>query len=111
MTILAFYSVETDDFGFERHTFDDMLDEEAFEMLYKARIEDAENWNNRIHFYDVESFDGENANGFFDQYGIFDSTQMQEDFNDEELDNGYWMKILHIPSDDVNMIIKKYWDE
>jgi len=95
MTILAFWKVG--DFDFERHTFDDCLHEEAFRKLWESRnLIDA-------RFYDVESFTLDDAYGLHNYMGNADD--LEEDYNDEILDGGYWMKALLIPSDTVKEII------
>lgn len=103
MTILAFWSVDLGDLDIERHTLDDMSDLDAFDILWHKRDE------LNARFYDMESHYGAK-----DPYGlgydpwIADSDQFQEDYNDEELDDGgWWTKVLHIPSDDVKLVINE----
>lgn len=78
---LVFYPV-TNELGFERHTFDLMTDEEAWKELQKlegARV------------YDMTRSD---RNGQMLDLGDF-----VEDYNDEELDGGWWSIILTLPEE------------
>lgn len=78
---LVFYPV-TNELGFERHTFDLMTDEEAWKELQKlegARV------------YDMTRSD---RNGQTLDLGDF-----VEDYNDEELDGGWWSIILTLPEE------------
>ena len=76
-----------------------MSDEEAFEKLLESK--------DIIRFYDPESDDE------CDYYGlsqwIRNANILEGDYNDEDLDGGWWMKYLLIPCDKVREIIyKKY---
>lgn len=78
---LVFYPV-TNELGFERHTFDLMTDEEAWKELQKlegARV------------YDMTRSD---RNG-----QMLDMGDFVEDYNDEELDGGWWSIILTLPEE------------
>lgn len=100
MTILAFWTVGS--YEVERHTLDNVSDLDAFDILWHKRDELC------ARFYDMDSHYGNK-----DTYGIgydpwiADSDQFQEDYNDEDLDSGYWTKVLHIPSDDVKQVINE----
>ena len=89
MTILVFYAVDND-FDWERHTFDELSDEQAFEMMWEERGSDD------LHFYDVESRD----------YGsrILNGDEFEMDYNDELLDGGWWVKVLHVSPEFFNQI-------
>ena len=90
MTILAFWKVGG--WEVERHTLDDVSHEEAFDTL----------WHNRdrldAHFYDIE-YEG------YDRH-MLNASEFENDYNDELYDGGYWVKVLHIPSDDVKRIME-----
>lgn len=90
MTILAFWKVGGGEV--ERHTLDVVSHEEAFDIL----------WHNRdkleAHFYDIE-YKG------YDRH-ILNASEFEDDYNDELYDDGYWVKVLHIPSDDVKRIME-----
>ena len=98
MTILAFYPVDND-LDLERYSFEDMLHEDAFRLLWKNRRKlDA-------RFYNIEDFVCD-----YDEYGLRrylgSADDFEQDYNDEELDNGgWWCKALLIPSDTVKEII------
>lgn len=96
MTILVFYPVDNV-LGWEREDFDCMSDKDAFNIL----------WNNGdsvyARFYDIESHCGDR--GELDQY-IRNADDFQTDYNDEELDGGWWCKTLHVPTDYVKQIIE-----
>lgn len=95
MTIFVFWKVG--DYDFERHSLDNTSHEEAFRLLW----ENQEKLDAR--FYDVESFT------LFDYYGLHqymgNADDLEEDYNDELLDGGYWMKALLVPSNTVRKII------
>lgn len=98
MTILAFWPV-----GYmgenipERDTFDCVTHEEAFKELWEKR----KKWN--VRFYDMESFILDDAHGLRRHFGVAD--EFEEDYNNEELDGGYWCKALLVPSDYVKQVI------
>lgn len=96
MTILAFWKVGNGDV--ERHTLDNVSHEEAFDILWHKRDE------LEAKFYDVESFALDDAHGLHQYIGNADD--FEEDYNDELLDGEHWVKVLHIPSDDVKLIIE-----
>ena len=95
MTILVFYPVENA-LGWERHDFDCMADDAAFKVL----------WANQdklyARFYDMDSHYGDR--GELDQY-IRNADDFETDYNDEELDGGWWCKSLHVPTDFVKQIV------
>ena len=96
MTILAFWSVDSD---IERHTLDNMLDSEAFEILFRRAMGGDE----EFHFYDIESFSMDDAYGL--RQHLLNGDDFQEDYNGEWLDGGHWCKVMHIPSDEVKRIM------
>lgn len=78
---LVFYPVDNE-LKFERHTFDAMTDEEAWNELQKlegARV------------YDMTRSD---RNG-----QMLDMGDFVEDYNDEELDGGWWSIVLALPEE------------
>lgn len=90
MTILAFWSAGS--YDIERHTLDDVSDEEAFDILWHKRDElDAQ-------FYDIE-YDG------YDRH-MLNGSEFEQDYNDELLDGGMWVKVLHIDEEYVKQIIE-----
>lgn len=95
MTILVFWKVG--DYDFERHSLDNTSHEEAFRLLW----ENQEKLDAR--FYDVESFTLDDYYGLHQYMGNADD--LEEDYNDELLDGGYWMKALLVPSNTVRVII------
>ena len=81
---LAFYKVDNS-LGYERHTFDDIYDDpnRILKMLYnlpddECRISDL---STNLH-----------------RTGMFlDLSDLIEDYNDEELDGGWWSVLLEYP--------------
>lgn len=69
--IFAFYAVSNSQ-DYERHTFDDIIDKpmEILEMLTKLRDDE---W----HLYNLSNPD--------------DVRIFEDDYNNEELDGGYWV--------------------
>lgn len=91
MTILVFWSVGS--YEIERHTLDDVSDEEAFDILWHKRDElDA-------RFYDIE-YDG------YDRH-MLNGSEFEQDYNDELLDGGKWVKVLHIDEEYVKQIMEE----
>ena len=78
---LVFYPVENE-LKIERHTFDLMTDEEAWEELCKVE---------GVRIYDLTR---SNRNG-----SMLDMGDFVEDYNDEELDGGWWSVILTLPDE------------
>lgn len=81
---LAFYKVDNS-LGYERHTFDDIYDDPCRiqEMLFKLP-------NDECRIYDL------NTN--LKRAGMFlDLSDLIEDYNDEELDGGWWSVLLEYP--------------
>ena len=95
MRLLVFWAVDSD---FERHEFDCDYDADAFKKL----------WDNRknigARFYDL------NARGYNDsrwQYGILSLVDFELDYNDEELDGGYWCVVLELDEEYVKKIVEE----
>ena len=76
--ILAFYKV-TNHLDFDRHTFDGMTNEEIVSELKKLPSEE-------VRFYDLSRTDWSSP---FPCLADF-----VEDYNDEELDGGWWCIVL-----------------
>lgn len=76
---LVFYPVENE-LGLGRRTFDAMTDEEAWKKLGEVE---------GIRVYDLTRSD---RNG-----RTLDMGDFMEDYNDEELDGGWWSIILTLP--------------
>lgn len=92
MTILAFWTIISDEV--DRHTLEGMFDLEAFDILWHKRDElDA-------RFYSMDSDQ-------FDQYGIRNASDFQEDYNNTDLDGGKWTKVLVLDEDYVKQIIEE----
>lgn len=91
MTILVFWSVGS--YEIERHTLDDVSDEEAFDILWHKRFE------LEAHFYDIE-YDG------YDRH-MLNGSEFEQDYNDEILDGGHWVKVLHLDEEYVKQIIEE----
>lgn len=91
MTILAFWSAGS--YEVERHTLDDVSDEEAFDILWHKRDE------LEAHFYDIE-YDG------YDRH-MLNGSEFEQDYNDEMLDGGMWVKVLRIDEEYVKQIIEE----
>lgn len=79
---LVFYPVNNE-LGLDRHTFDAMTDEEAWKELQKSE------W---IRVYDMTRSD---RNG-----RMLDMGDFVEDYNDEELDGGWWSVVLALPDEE-----------
>ena len=78
MRYAVFYPVDNNK-GYERHTFDDITDDNIIaEMLREVE---------GIKVYNLESTNRSKEVGLFD---------LEDDYNDEELDGGYWLKILNL---------------
>ena len=78
MRYAVFYPVNNNK-GYERHSFDNFTDDKvAAEMLSEVE---------GIKVYNLESTNRSKEVGLFD---------LEEDYNDEELDGGYWLKILNL---------------
>ena len=98
MTILAFYPVGNEsDWG--RDEFDAVTDEEAFRAMWAHRVE------MDVRFYDMESHYGNHDTYDIGCYHIGEADDFETDYNNEELDGGWWCKCLHVPSDIVKQII------
>ena len=87
---LVFYPVDNE-LKLERHTFDLMTDEEAWKELQKLE---------GVRVYDLTRSD---RNGRMLDLGDF-----VEDYNDEELDGGWWSTVLTLPDGQENE--KKEWN-
>lgn len=93
MTILVFWSVGS--YEIERHTLDNVSDLDAFDILWHKRDElDA-------RFYDMT----ERRTGDF--YLMGTPSDFEEDYNDEMLDGGHWVKVLHLDEEYVKQIIEE----
>lgn len=81
---LAFYSVDNSK-GYERHTFDNLT---AKETLAKLQELEGDEW----HLYDLST----------DSYNTrtLSLADLQEDYNDEELDGGFWCVVIDLDSID-----------
>ncbi len=96
MTILVFWSVDSDEMA--RHTLDNVSDVDAFDILWHKRDElDA-----RFYNMDTGSYSDP-----FGQYGILNSSDFDEDYNNEELDGGQWTKVMRIDEEDVKQIVEE----
>jgi len=95
MRLLVFWAVSS---KFERHEFDCDYDEDAFKRL----------WDNRkkigARFYDLNA---RNYNDSMWQYGIASLSDLEDDYNDEMLDGGYWCLILELDEDFVKQIVEE----
>lgn len=78
MRYAVFYPVNNNK-GYGRHTFDNFTDDKIIaKMLGEV---------DGIKVYNLESTNRGKEVGLFD---------LEEDYNDEELDGGYWLKILNL---------------
>ena len=96
MTILVFWPVLS--YEVERHTLDNVGDVEAFDILWHMRDELG------ATFYNLDTSSYSNP---FDQYGIRNASDFEEDYNDEVLDHGCWTKVIRIDSEYVKQIINE----
>lgn len=96
MTILAFWTAGS--YEVERHTFDNMSDLDAFDILWHKRDE----LSARFYHMDTSSYSDP-----FGQYGILNASDFEEDYNDEELDGGQWTRVIRLDEDDVKQIINE----
>ena len=96
MTILAFWPVGS--YEVERHTLDNVSDVDAFDILWHKRDELGANFYN----LDTSSYSDP-----FGQYGILNASDFEEDYNDEVLDRGNWVKVLRVDVDYVKQIINE----
>lgn len=95
MRILVFWSVDSD---FERHEFDCDTDEYAFEQLWKNRDEVG------ARFFDMGARMYNDSNW---QHGIASLADFEDDYNNEELDGGYWCLILDLDENYVKQIVEE----
>ena len=72
---LAFYKVGNSQ-GYERHTFDMWFDRPQVIKEMLSNLNDDE-----LHCYDMDN--------------ATDMSIFQDDFNDEELDNGWWCVVIN----------------
>lgn len=77
-TLLAFYRVDSD---FDRHSFDVISDEKAYQALSKMGDE-------YCKIYDLSTNKGTGKE--------LDLADFERDYNDELLDGGWWTKVLVI---------------
>ena len=78
MRYAVFYPLDNNkDYG--RHSFDDITDDKVIAEM----LRDVEG----IKVYNLESTNRSKEVGLFD---------LEDDYNDEELDGGYWLKILNL---------------
>jgi len=83
--VLVFYRVDNP-LGFDRHSFDNMDDDEAYKELMKlVKYEDDHN----------DDFD-DDFNGFIRIFDTMHLADFQDDFNDEVLDDGWWCILLNV---------------
>lgn len=96
MTILAFWKVCS--YDVERHTLDNVSDVEAFDILWHKRDElDA-------RFYNMDTGGCIDP---FGQYGILNSSDFEEDYNNEDLDGGHWTKVIRLDKAYVQQIVEE----
>lgn len=93
MTILAFWTV--DSYEVERHTLDDVSDKDAFDILWHKRDE------MNVRFYDMTE------RGIGNFYLMGDPYDFEEDYNNEDLDGGWWTKVLMLDEEYVKQIIER----
>ena len=90
MIIVAFYIVDCAG----RHEYDDWYHADAFKELLKLDGDD-------VRFYAVDFGYHEIPQGCI----LRSQEEFEDDYNNEELDGGWWSKTLMIPTDDVNEIL------
>lgn len=93
MTILAFWPVGS---GVDRHAFDCCSHEEAFNQLWENR----DKWG--VKLYDIETDKEDNPYGI---QSLLDGYDFEADYNDELLDGGHWVFVMHLRSDYVKQVI------
>lgn len=93
MKLLVFWSVGT---KFDRDGFELMDDVVVFNTLYHKRDE----LGTKIYDLDARLY-----NDTMWQYGIGSLSDLEDDYNNEDLDGGYWCKVLFIDEKDVKQII------
>ena len=98
---MVFYPVGNE-LGWARDEFDADIDEFALKRLWKHREElDA-------RFYDMDSHYGaRDTYGLGYNHWFANSDEFENDYNNEDLDGGWWVKSLHVPSDIVKQIISE----
>lgn len=96
MTILAFWEVGS--YEVERHTLDGVSAVEAFDILWHKRNE------LDVRFYNMDTSSYSNP---FDQYGILNASDFEEDYNDEYLDGEHWTKVIRIDEVYVKQIVEE----
>lgn len=97
MTILAFWKVgRPGDSQPERHAFDCCTHEEAFKQLWNNRDE----WE--VKLYDIGTDKEDNPYGI---QALLDGYDFEADYNDELLDGGHWVFVMHLRCDFVKQVI------
>ena len=92
MRLLVFWTADEDS-----ALFDGMGPIEAFETLYRHR----EELGARI--YDLDAM---NYNDSMQQDGIKSMSDFEDDYNNEDLDGGFWSMVLEVGDSFVKRIVK-----
>ena len=95
MRLLVFWSVSSD---YDRDDFDLGTEVDAFKSLWGKREDIG------ARFYDL---DAKSYNDCLYQYGIMSVPDLEDDYNNEDLDGGYWCKVLNVPTKKVYEVINK----
>ena len=91
MTILVLWQVLSG-CEVERHTLDNVSDEDALDILWHKRDE------LNAHFYNMDTTSWE------DQTPFLNASEFEDDYNNEDYDGGHWCKVLHIDQEDIKTI-------
>ena len=96
MTILVFWTVGS--YEVRRHTLDNVSDLDAFDILWHKR----DDLDARFYHIDTSSYSDP-----FGQYGIRNASDLEEDFNNSDLDGGKWTCIIRLDEEYVKQIIEE----
>lgn len=98
ITIIAFYPVSG---KFDRHSFDTTELDEAFKTLLNERK------NEGIKIYYIGNDMDRCLKSKLEQAGIFSQLEMECDYNDEELDGGFWMNVMPLLEEEIEKVLSE----
>lgn len=95
MLVLVFWEVGS--YEVKRHTLDNVSDTEALDIFWHKRDE------LRARFYNMDTSSYSDP---FGQYGILNASDFEEDYNNADLDDGYWTKVIRLDEAYVQQIVE-----
>ena len=97
MIILAFYPVDND-LGWDRNP--DQLACLEQDVAFKKMWEERDGLGARFYHMDTKDYGDP-----FGQHGIMNADDFEENYNDEELDGGWWSIVFHVNGDFVKEVV------